>query len=270
MIESIEELRRICGSKKKQPLYMELVSMKVSIYITRLFLYTRLSADYVTLSMIFLLVIGSLFMAFGNLWAILIGILIIHFTVILDNVNGEVARYWKEDGLIGTFLEQVHHNIAVPLIFFTLAFGIFLRTGYTPILIFGFLSAIFGKPIILNSIKDAVIDERLREVKTGKKVKVHLTGKANIKGGNTETGKKLYDVYDIMREFWVYPANIVHMTILAIIELVNMKYGFFHSYALFVLYIIIYGSFSIIIQTMAFLVNYKGRTVDHYYKKLFK
>ena len=270
MVESIKELRQIAGSKKKQPLYMELVSMKVSIYITKLLLYTKISADYVTIAMIILLIAGSVLMAFGTLWMILIGILIIHFTIILDNVNGEIARYWKEDGLIGTFLEQVYHNVAVPLIFFTLALGVFLRTDYIPILIFGFLSAIFGKPIILNSIKDAVIDERLREIKSGKKVKVHLIGKSNLKGGNTKTGEKLYTAYDIVREFWVYPANIVHITILAIIELLNIKYGFFRSYILFVLYIIMYGSISILIQTMAFLVNYKGRTVDHYYKKLFR
>jgi len=277
MVESIKELRRICGSKKKQPLYMELVSMKISIYITKLLLYTKISADYVTLAMIFLLVIGSMLMAFGGfaglgLWSILIGILIIHFTIFLDNVNGEVARYWKEDGLIGTFLEQVYHNIAVPFIFFSLAFGVFLKTGYKSALIFGFLCSVFGKPIILNSIKDAVIDERLSEIKSGKKAKLHLTGKANIKGGSTKTGESLYKSYDFLREFWVYPANIVHITILAILEILNSNFGFFASmpqYTLLYIYLIAYGSISTLIQAIAFIVNYKGRTVDHYYQKLF-
>ncbi|MBI2627554.1 hypothetical protein HYW72_01340, partial [Candidatus Nomurabacteria bacterium] len=195
---------------------------------------------------------------------------IIHFTIILDNVNGEVARYWKEDGLIGTFLEQVYHNIAVPLVFFMLAFGVFLRTGYAPILIFGFLCAVFGKPIILNSIKDAVIDERSNEIKTGKKVKVHVAGKLNMKGGNTEIGGSLYRAYDTVREFWVYPANIVHITILAILELVNASYGFTSQYMLFIVYLAAYGSISLLIQTVAFIVNYKGKTVDHYYESLFK
>ena len=38
----------------------------------------------------------------------------------------------------------------------------------------------------------------------------------------------------------------------------------------FVLYLIVYGSVSLIIQVTAFIVNYKGRTVDHYYETLFK
>lgn len=270
MVESIRELREICGSKKKQPLYMELVSMKISIYITKLLLYTKISADYVTMSMIVLLIIGSIFMAFGSLWSILVGILIIHFTIILDNVNGEVARYWKEDGLIGTFLEQVYHNIAVPLVFFMLAFGVFLRTGYAPILIFGFLCAVFGKPIILNSIKDAVIDERSNEIKTGKKVNAHVAGKLNMKGGNTEIGGRLYRAYDTVREFSVYPANIVHITLLSIVEIVNLKYRVISPYTFFSIYIVVYGFASLIIQFTAFIVNYKGKTVDHYYEALFK
>lgn len=270
MVESIKELRKICQTKK-QPLYMELVSMKISIYITKLLLYTKISADYVTISMIVLLIAGSILMAFGSLWAILIGILIIHFTIVLDNVNGEVARYRKEDGIIGTFLEQVYHNIAVPLIFFMLAYGVFLKTGYTFILIFGFLSAVFGRPIILSSIKDAVVTERLSEVKEGKKVqKVSVTGKVNIKGGSTKIGKKLYSTYDFIREFWVFPANIVHITLLAIIELLNVNYGFAPQYLILSLYLVVYGSVSIIVQTIAFIVNYKGRTVNHYYKALFE
>ncbi len=202
---------------------------------------------------------------------IFIGILIIHFTIILDNVNGEVARYWKEDGRIGTFLEQVYHNLAVPLIFFTLAYGIFVITGFKTILIFGFLSSVFGSPIVLNSVKDAVIAERLSEIKKGKKIqKVLAMRKADIKGGGTILGKKLYRAYDLIREFWVYPANIVHITILTSIELINVSYAIFPQYLTLSLYLIIYGSVSTIIQTTAFIVNYKGRTVDHYYKALFE
>ncbi len=268
MVESIKELRKICQSKK-QPLYMQLVSMKISIYITKLLLHAKISADYVTMSMIFFIVAGSVLMAFGDLWMILTGSLIIHFTIILDNVNGEVARYNKEDGLIGTFLEQVYHNLAIPFIFFGLAYGVFLKTGLAMILVFGFLAAVFGKPIVLSSIKDAVIEERFSEVKSGKKAKLSSIKKTDIKGGSTKTGKSLYRSYDIFRDFWVFPANIVHITILSVIEIINAQQGFMPQYFLLSLYLVIYGSASALIQLTAFIVNYKGRTVDHYYKELF-
>src|SRR3989344_2789913 len=77
MVESIKELREICykGSKGRRPLYMEWVTMKISIYVTKLLLYTPIRADQVTISMILLAIIGSVFMAFGNLLYMLIGIL---------------------------------------------------------------------------------------------------------------------------------------------------------------------------------------------------
>src|SRR3989344_6591579 len=99
MVESARELREICyaNSRGKRPLYMELFTMKVSIYVTKLLLCTPIKADQVTISMMLLSIIGSALLATGNLSYMLIGILIIHFTIILDNVNGEIARYRKED-----------------------------------------------------------------------------------------------------------------------------------------------------------------------------
>ena len=115
--------------------------------------------------------------------------------------------------------------------------------------------------------KDAVIDERLNEIKKGKRSqKISSVKKANIKGGETKTGKKLYDAYDFIRQFWVYPANIVHITIIAVIEILNLYYAFAPQYIFLSLYIIVYGSISTLVQLVAFIVNYKGTTVHYYYK----
>lgn len=267
-MESIKELRKICQTKK-QPLYMELFSMKISIYITKLLLYTRISADHVTMSMMMLTVLGSILMGFGDLWVMLAGILAIHFTIILDNVNGEVARYRKEDGIIGTFLEQVYHNLATPLVFFSLSYGVFLAAGNPAVLVFGFLAAVFGRPIVLDSIKDAVVDERLGEIQKKRKVKGLSTGAKNMKGGSSGIGNRLYESYETVRQFWVFPAYIVHITLLVIAEIVNLSYGFFDQYLLLSSYIYAYGGISLLIQFAAFIVNYRGRAVDHYYRTLF-
>ena len=121
MVESIKELKKICykNSSKKRPLYMELFTMKISIYVTKLFLYTPIHADHVSMLMVLLAIVGSSMMAFGSTLMMLIGITIIHFTVVLDNVNGEVARYRKEGSLIGSFLEEVYHTLSIPFIFFS-------------------------------------------------------------------------------------------------------------------------------------------------------
>ena len=279
-MESIKELRKICyeGSKAKRPLYMEWVTMRFSIYVTRLLLYAPITADQVTISMVILAILGSVLMAFGSLKMIFIGILIIHFTVLLDNVNGEIARYRKEGNMTGTFLEQFYHEITVPFIFFFLAYGVFVQTGYKSILIFGFLCAVFSKSVVLPAVNSAVIKNALRDKASGKadeKLKKYATiigKKANIKGGGTEIGAKMYGAYDLIREFWSAPFNIVIINLIVIFEIIKNHYFssmFFPEYSLIYMYLALYGAFSVIIQAISFIVHYKGRTVYHYYVALF-
>jgi hypothetical protein len=223
--------------------------------------------------MIILAVLGSVLMAFGTLPLILIGILIIHFTVILDNVNGEVARYKKQGNMTGTFLEFLYHEVCITLMFFSLAFGIFLQTGNKYILIFGFLSSVFSKSIVLSTIKLAALKNAVRDdiAKRKEKVKkcITLIGKPNIAGGGTKTGKKLYKTYDYIKEIWGHPFNIAHVTAIAILEIINSNYSFLPQYFMLFWYLVVYGSASVIIQIMSFIVHYKGKTVYHYYLALY-
>lgn len=276
MMESIKELREICykDSKAKRPLYMEMFTMKISIYVTKLLLYTPISADHVTISMILLVAIGSALMAFGSLKFLLIGILLVHFTVVLDNVNGEVARYRKEGSMTGTFLEQLYHEIAPPLIFFFLSFGVFMETGYSSVLIFGMLCAIFSKSVVLPAIDAAIVKNALRDAENGRikekmKKYISVVGKADLKGGGTKSGRKLYDIYDYIREFWGAPFSIAHINLIILLEIVNFYYGFWPRYFLVYWYIAAYGILSVIIQIISFIVHYRGKTVYHYYVSIF-
>ncbi len=274
MVESVKDLKEICykESKGRRPLYMEWVTMKISIYVTKLILYTPIGADQVTIGMVLLAILGSIFMGFGTLKLILIGILIIHFTVILDNVNGEVARYRKEGSMTGTFLEQYYHELSVPLIFFSLGFGIFLQTGYKSAVLFGFLCGIFSRSTVLSALKSAVVKNAIRDRKNNKvdeKLKKYysITGKSpNVEGGSTETGAKLYHTYDFIREFWSAPFNIVHINILVVLEILNKHYwNVLPQYSMIYWYLAVYGSISVLIQIISFIVHYKGNTIYHYY-----
>ncbi len=273
MVESINELKKICYANydTRVPLYMELVTKKISIYITKLLLYTPIHADQVTISMILLVALGSILMAFGTLKFMLIGILLIHFTVILDNVNGEVARYRKEGSITGTFLEQFYHEISVPLIFFSFGYGVFIQTGYKSALIFGFLCGIFSRSTVLSAIKSAVVKNAIRDNKNDKvdeKLKKYafIVGKnPNVEGGGTRAGTRMYQIYDYIREFWSAPFNIVHINILVVLELINYYYGFLPPYFMLYWYLVVYGTASVLVQITSFVVHYKGNTVYHYY-----
>ncbi len=275
MVESIKELRKICykDSSKKRPLYMELFTMKVSIYVTKLLLYTPMHADQVSMLMILLMFIGSGMIAFGSMWAMFIGITLIHFTVVLDNVNGEVARYYKEGSLIGSFLEEVYHVLSIPFIYFSFGFGIFMQTGIKSAIIFGFLCSMFATPVILNSIKIAVVKkglDRLKE-KSGMLPKKYtlMNEKISIEGGSTETGKNLYSMYESIKELWGFPANIMHIQIILAIEFLNYHYSFMPPFLLSFIYLAVYGTISVLRQLISFIVHYRGKTIFHYYNALF-
>lgn len=276
MVESIKELRKICykDSNKKRPLYMEWFTMKISIYVTKLFLYTGIHADQVTMLMILLVFLGSGMMAFGSLWMMFIGITIIHFTIVLDNVNGEVARYKKEGSLIGTYMEEIYHVVSTPFIFFSFAYGIFIQTGFNIAIIFGFLISVFSSPIVLRAVESAVVKKGLDRLKSKDgmlpKKYTMLKGKINIEGGSTELGRKLFSIYDILNEFLGFPFHFVHIHILITLELFNQYYNFMPPFLASLLYLIVYGAISVIRQFISFIVHYKGRTIFHYYNALFR
>jgi len=275
MLESIKKLRKICykDSTKKRPLYMELFTMKISIYVTRLFLYTPIHANQVTMLMVLLVLLGSGMMAFGSIWIMFIGISLIHFTIVLDNVNGEIARYYKEGSLIGTFLEEFYHTISIPFIFFSFGYGIYKHIGIELALIFGFLSAVFAAPLVLTSIKTAVVKKGIDRLEMKKKMLPEkytlLKEEINVQGGGTKLGKKLYSSYNVIKELWGFPFNVVHIQIIITIELLNYYFNFIPPFLLSLLYIIIYGSVSVLRQLLSFIVHYKGKTIFHYYNALF-
>ena len=275
MVESIRELRKICyrNSDKKRPLYMEMFTMKISIYVTKLLLYMPIHADQVTISMVLLAIIGSGMMAFGSILAMFIGITLIHFTVILDNVNGEIARYRKEGSLTGTFLEELYHTVSIPFIFFSLGYGVFSHTGARSAIIFGFLAAIFAAPIVLTSIKTAVVKKGMGRLEGKKgmlpKKYTMLNSEINVKGGSTKTGRELYSLYGKLREVWGFPFNILHIQVILALELMNYYLSFMPAFLLPLVYIIIYSSVSVMRQIISFIVHYNGKTVFHYYNALF-
>ena len=74
MVESIEELRKICQRRDvRYQNAVEKFSRKFSIYFTKLLLCTGITANQVTLLNILIGMIAGVFLAYGYPWATLIG-----------------------------------------------------------------------------------------------------------------------------------------------------------------------------------------------------
>jgi len=142
LVEPVKKLRKICQSSAKGDcLYDRIFIRKVSIYFTKLFLYTPITGNQVTLLMILVGAVASVFFVFGNHYMSIIGALILQLWYVLDHVDGEVARY-RGKSRIGVYLDLLNHSIVHPLIFVFMAFGVYSAVNNIWILILGFSSAI--------------------------------------------------------------------------------------------------------------------------------
>jgi len=276
MVESIKELKKICyeGHNVNRPAYMKHVGMKISIYITKLCIYLGLNANHVTITMLFLTIFGSFLMFFGNLWLMLIGILLIHFTIILDCVNGEVARYRKECNIVGMHMEDIYHQLTAYLVFFSLAYGVFVQTGFKSVLIFGFLGSIFSKSIVFPSLYSALVKNMIHKntpmdyLKEQHKQKHQKEDKSSSELGGFS--RKIHKIYNAFSGFWAHPSDIVQVNIIIILELLNQVYNIIPSYSLVYWYLVVYGSVSTLKQITSFIIHIKGKTIEDYYKKISK
>ncbi len=113
----------------------------ISIYITKLLIYTPITANQITAFWILLAISSSVMIFFG--YYILGGILLT-ISVILDYVDGEVARYKKTKSVKwGEFFDWIGTWLSVFLPLLALTLNIFLETKDTLFLMFGIFS-IFG------------------------------------------------------------------------------------------------------------------------------
>lgn len=134
MAESIDELRKICQQTDRFPW----PERRISIYITKLFLKTSISANQVTLLDFIFGFIGAIFLFFGDPLYALIGALFLELFSIFDFVDGEVARYRKSRTTFSEFFQDLAHPLVEPLTYLALGFGLYRTLGDTFVFVIAF------------------------------------------------------------------------------------------------------------------------------------
>ncbi len=144
-VESIGELKKLCRKEPSanQIWFPKYIGRPISIYITRLLLYTPITANQVTFIMLLLgLASGALFI-FNNYWMSLAGGILAVFGLILDCTDGEIARYRKTSSLRGALLDRFTHMLVYPFMFVGITWGSYAESHDIRIFIFGFLASLF-------------------------------------------------------------------------------------------------------------------------------
>lgn len=117
----------------------------ISLYFTWLILQTGMSANQITVLHGIFGTAGAAMLGFADDSIRFTGLALLYFSYILDNVDGEVARFRKQVSISGKYLDSVMHAIVNMMLFFGFGFGIFLQTSRIEMVVLGFLAGFFAQ-----------------------------------------------------------------------------------------------------------------------------
>ena len=141
MKPTIKNLRKVIGRPNEIDPYAKYLIRPISIWFTWIFVRTPLSANHVTILQEIFGIIGAVLFAYGKF---VLGAIFLQLGFIMDNSDGEVARWKNQQSESGKFLDLIGHMIVIPFYFFGLGLGLYLQQGYIITLIMGFLAGLFS------------------------------------------------------------------------------------------------------------------------------
>ncbi len=128
MIDVDELKRRYLESKahEKGWIWTYYVRRPISFYLTIPFLYLNVSANKVTLLFMITGIVGSLLLAIGDYRTFILGAVLIELAIILDCVDGNIARI-RGKSILGNTLDTWAGEITLVLSMFMLGIGLSTR-----------------------------------------------------------------------------------------------------------------------------------------------
>lgn len=138
-METIKELRKICQIKSTP----EHASMRFwrtfSIYFTKIFILLGITPNIVNWAGFVLGLAGGILFLKQEF---LIGSILYIFVYIFDDVDGELARYYKKASKYGGWQDIIIGHLLYPYFFLMLGLGIFFQTNNYLYLLLGAIAAI--------------------------------------------------------------------------------------------------------------------------------
>jgi len=142
---TLDDVKR--GAKREDfraGVQMRILMPRLSVHVTRWVVnHTRLRPDHITLASFVVGLAAVTAFASTEPWIVLLGLLGFHLHVLLDYVDGEVARCRELTSVSGAYFDLVTDRITFPLFVFCSALGLYRRVDDPTALILGFAAA-FG------------------------------------------------------------------------------------------------------------------------------
>ena len=148
---TIKQLKLTCKNKRRDPFYSFVDYL--AYYPAKLFLYTPITPNQITVIWIIGQIISTFFIMSGDIHTMIIALVAFQFMFVLDCSDGIVARYKKKFSLNGIYLDHLGHYLCNPLLLISFGIGTYKIYGEEIYLFLGLAAAIFfllNKSITLN------------------------------------------------------------------------------------------------------------------------
>ncbi len=123
------------------------LSRRLSIWITYCLRNTPVSPNQVTVCWVLLGVAGASMLAVNTFSVSVAAVVVLYIAWLLDNVDGELARFRKQFSTIGNFVDMVGHQLVFPLIFGALTVAL-VSDGAGPVwIMMGISATVFTSPV---------------------------------------------------------------------------------------------------------------------------
>jgi hypothetical protein len=122
-----------------------LLMRPISLYLTWLFLRAGVTANTVTVLQMLVGLAGAGCLAWGDIGLKVLGIGMVYFGFLLDNCDGEVARFRGEVSITGQFLDTLSHHVVNSSLFAAIGVAAWRATTRVEALALGFLASLAGQ-----------------------------------------------------------------------------------------------------------------------------
>jgi phosphatidylglycerophosphate synthase len=140
---TIAELRKKTQDRPdKHDFYMWAVMRKISVYVTWLFTMTPMTPNQVTILSMAFGIAGACFFLSSNPMMWVFGWIVLQINLLLDQVDGELARYKNKQTMFGYMLDEINHPITNIAVFSAMTIGIYTLVNSQAFLILGILSVL--------------------------------------------------------------------------------------------------------------------------------
>jgi len=175
-----------------------------SYYLTKLLLYTPITANQATISFMIIGIIGSVLFIFNNFWYYLIGMGLINLWQTGDWCDGKIARYRKSESKYGKFLDWLNDYSITPILLLCISLG-------GNILPFGLIASISWFFVYQFRHTKEVINKVFPKIKFRKDNVTRNPRKFNI----------VYRKLKTYLQHYYIPIYLIPLSILSVLALVN-------------------------------------------------